>query len=132
LGQDGVKVEGDIVVTSQWRQDEAVMPTTTTSDTLQFYSISAESHTHTATFSNSASTTTNQTWGRLVKYNEGVAGATMGDTSPYHVQTFALGSSDITTYQYLTPASITTLATLKAEVAASADFAAFKARIAAL
>ena len=132
LGQDGVKVEGDIVVTSQWRQDEAVMPTTTTSDTLQFYSISADSHTHTATFSNSASTTTNQTWGRLVKYNEGVAGATMGDTSPYHVQTFALGSSDITTYQYLTPASITTLATLKAEVAASADFAAFKARIAAL
>ena len=112
FGQDGVKVEGDIVVTSQWRQDEAVMPTTTTSDTLQFYSISANSHTHTATFSNSASTTTNQTWGRLVKYNEGVAGATMGDTSPYHVQTFALGSSDITTYQYLTASAIAAKASL--------------------
>ena len=113
FGQDGVKVEGDIVVTSQWRQDVGTaMPTTTTSDALQFYSISADSHTHTATFSNSASTTTNQTWGRLVKYNEGVAGATMGDTSPYHVQTFALGSSDLTTYQYLTAATIATKAPL--------------------
>ena len=122
FGQDGVKVEGDIVVTSQWRQDEGVsMPTATTGDALQFYSISADSHTHKATFSNSASTTTNKSWGRLVRYNEGIAGATMGDTSPYEVQTFRLGSSDLTTYEYLNAPTIATTAYVDTSVSNLVD-----------
>ena len=111
FASSGVAVENDVVVTSQWRQDVgANMPSTTTSDAIHFYSISANSHTHTATFSDSDSTTTNQTWGSLVKYNEGVAGATFDDRSPYQVQTFILGLREAEPESYLPASSIATTA----------------------
>ena len=108
FGSSGVVVEGDVVVTSQWVNDSQSMPTTTTSDALHFYSIGGNSHTHTATFSNSSSTTINQAWGSLVRYNEGVAGATFDDRSPYQVQTFLLGLRAAEPEKYLAASSIST------------------------